>query len=118
MRMLGNSNQGLSPSQKWLLYRLCVVPVATYRYCLWFFIFYFYHIYVMRCSITVLACTKYKSKKTDIKEKGNWFGCSPVEGQTSHMIRASPKRGSAKKKLRWWEKGDDSWDVAHVCHIE
>jgi hypothetical protein len=29
MRMLGNSNQGLSPSQKRLLYRSCVVPVAT-----------------------------------------------------------------------------------------
>jgi hypothetical protein len=37
MRMLGNSNRGLSPSQKQLLYRSCVVPVATYRYRLWFF---------------------------------------------------------------------------------
>jgi hypothetical protein len=37
MRMLGNSNWGLSPLQKWLLYRLCVVPVATYGYQLWFF---------------------------------------------------------------------------------
>jgi hypothetical protein len=32
MRMLGNSNWGLSLSQKQLLYRLCVVPVATYGY--------------------------------------------------------------------------------------
>jgi hypothetical protein len=37
MRMLGNSNQGLSSSQKRLLYRLCVVLVATYGYQLWFF---------------------------------------------------------------------------------
>jgi hypothetical protein len=32
MRMLGNSNWGLSPLQKQLLYRLCIVPVATYSY--------------------------------------------------------------------------------------
>jgi hypothetical protein len=37
MRMLENSNQGLSPSQKRLLYRSCVVPMATYGYRLWFF---------------------------------------------------------------------------------
>jgi hypothetical protein len=37
MRMLGNSSRGLSPLQKCLLYRSCVVPVATYSYWLWFF---------------------------------------------------------------------------------
>ncbi|KXN82409.1 hypothetical protein AN958_02581 [Leucoagaricus sp. SymC.cos] len=34
MGMLGNSLQGLSPKQKWLLYRSCVVPIATYGFCL------------------------------------------------------------------------------------
>ncbi|CAA7263208.1 unnamed protein product [Cyclocybe aegerita] len=37
MRMLGNSTRGLSPRQRHLLYRSCVVPIATYRYCLWYF---------------------------------------------------------------------------------
>ncbi|CAA7265985.1 unnamed protein product [Cyclocybe aegerita] len=37
MRMLGNSTRGLSPKQRCLLYRLCVVPIATYGYCLWYF---------------------------------------------------------------------------------
>ncbi|CAA7270835.1 unnamed protein product [Cyclocybe aegerita] len=30
MRMLGNSTRGLSPKQRRLLYRSCVVPIATY----------------------------------------------------------------------------------------
>jgi hypothetical protein len=34
-----------------------------------FFYFIFYHIYLTRCSIAVLTCTKYKSKETDIREK-------------------------------------------------
>jgi hypothetical protein len=37
MRMLGNSSRGLTPLQKCLLYRLCVVTMATYSYQLWFF---------------------------------------------------------------------------------
>ncbi|CAA7270890.1 unnamed protein product [Cyclocybe aegerita] len=37
MRMLGNSTRGLSPKQRRLLYRSCVVPIATYGYCLWYF---------------------------------------------------------------------------------
>ncbi|KXN90269.1 hypothetical protein AN958_04577 [Leucoagaricus sp. SymC.cos] len=32
MGMLGNSLRGLSPKQKWLLYRSCVVPIATYGF--------------------------------------------------------------------------------------
>jgi hypothetical protein len=32
MGMLGNSNRGLLPMQKRLLYRTCVLPVATYGY--------------------------------------------------------------------------------------
>jgi hypothetical protein len=36
MGMLGNSNRGLLPMQKCLLYRTCVLPVATYRYRLWY----------------------------------------------------------------------------------
>ncbi|KXN81399.1 hypothetical protein AN958_04763, partial [Leucoagaricus sp. SymC.cos] len=32
MGMLGNSLQGLSPKQKCLLYRSCVVPIATYSF--------------------------------------------------------------------------------------
>ncbi|KXN84520.1 hypothetical protein AN958_12398 [Leucoagaricus sp. SymC.cos] len=34
MGMLGNSLQGLIPKQKRLLYRSCVVPIATYGFCL------------------------------------------------------------------------------------
>ncbi|CAA7267343.1 unnamed protein product [Cyclocybe aegerita] len=37
MRMLGNSTRGLSPKQSRLLYRSCVVPIATYGYRLWYF---------------------------------------------------------------------------------
>ncbi|CAA7267573.1 unnamed protein product [Cyclocybe aegerita] len=37
MRMLGNSTRGLSPKQRHLLYRSCVVPIATYGYRLWYF---------------------------------------------------------------------------------
>ncbi|CAA7267368.1 unnamed protein product [Cyclocybe aegerita] len=37
MRMLGNSTRGLSPKQCCLLYRSCVVPIATYSYRLWYF---------------------------------------------------------------------------------
>ncbi|KXN87759.1 hypothetical protein AN958_07853 [Leucoagaricus sp. SymC.cos] len=35
MGMLGNSLRGLSPKQKRLLYRSCVVPIAIYGFCLW-----------------------------------------------------------------------------------
>ncbi|KXN92089.1 hypothetical protein AN958_09792 [Leucoagaricus sp. SymC.cos] len=35
MGMLGNSLHGLSPKQKRLLYRSCVVPIAMYGFCLW-----------------------------------------------------------------------------------
>jgi hypothetical protein len=37
MDMLGNSVRGLEPDQKRLLYRLCVVPVITYGFRLWYF---------------------------------------------------------------------------------
>ncbi|CAA7270841.1 unnamed protein product [Cyclocybe aegerita] len=37
MRMLGNSTRGLSPRQWHLLYRSCMVPIAIYSYCLWYF---------------------------------------------------------------------------------
>ncbi|KAJ2911570.1 hypothetical protein MD484_g8847, partial [Candolleomyces efflorescens] len=37
MRMLGNSTRGLSPRNKRILYRACVVPIATYGHRLWFF---------------------------------------------------------------------------------
>ncbi|CAA7270904.1 unnamed protein product [Cyclocybe aegerita] len=37
MCMLRNSTRGLSPKQWCLLYRLCVVPIATYSYHLWYF---------------------------------------------------------------------------------
>jgi hypothetical protein len=36
MGMLGNSNRGLLPMQKRLLYRTCILPVATYGYRLWY----------------------------------------------------------------------------------
>ncbi|CAA7264656.1 unnamed protein product [Cyclocybe aegerita] len=37
MCMLGNSTRGLSPKQQRLLYRSCVVPIATYGSHLWYF---------------------------------------------------------------------------------
>ncbi|KDR64812.1 hypothetical protein GALMADRAFT_149278 [Galerina marginata CBS 339.88] len=37
MRMLGSSTKGLEPHSKRLLYRSCVVPIATYGYHLWYF---------------------------------------------------------------------------------
>ncbi|CAA7259603.1 unnamed protein product [Cyclocybe aegerita] len=37
MCMLGNSTRGLSPKQRRLIYRSCVVPIATYGYRLWYF---------------------------------------------------------------------------------
>jgi hypothetical protein len=36
MGMLDNSNSGLLPMQKYLLYRMCILPVATYGYRLWY----------------------------------------------------------------------------------
>jgi hypothetical protein len=36
MGMLGNSNRGLLPIQKHLLYRTCVLLVATYGHRLWY----------------------------------------------------------------------------------
>jgi len=35
--MLGNLIRSLLPLQKQLLYHLCVVPIATYGFRLWFF---------------------------------------------------------------------------------
>ncbi|KAJ3516826.1 hypothetical protein NMY22_g14111 [Coprinellus aureogranulatus] len=35
MRVLGNSTSGLSPKNKRILYRACVVPIATYGHRLW-----------------------------------------------------------------------------------
>ncbi|KAF5321476.1 hypothetical protein D9619_001127 [Psilocybe cf. subviscida] len=37
MHMLGNSSRGLSPSHKRLLYRSCIIPIATYGFQLWYF---------------------------------------------------------------------------------
>jgi len=37
MKMLGNSSRGLLPTQKRLLYRTCIVPIALYGFQLWFF---------------------------------------------------------------------------------
>ncbi|KAJ3537348.1 hypothetical protein NMY22_g5628 [Coprinellus aureogranulatus] len=37
MRMLGNSTCGLSPKNKHILYRACVVSIATYGHRLWFY---------------------------------------------------------------------------------
>ncbi|KXN88709.1 hypothetical protein AN958_06253 [Leucoagaricus sp. SymC.cos] len=35
MGMLSNSLRGLFSKQKQLLYRSCMVPIATYGFCLW-----------------------------------------------------------------------------------
>ncbi|RXW11931.1 hypothetical protein EST38_g13925 [Candolleomyces aberdarensis] len=37
MRMLGNSTRGLSLRNKRILYRACVVPIATYGHRLWYY---------------------------------------------------------------------------------
>jgi len=37
MKMLGNSSRGLLPTQKRLLYRTCIMPIALYGFQLWFF---------------------------------------------------------------------------------
>ena len=37
MKLLGNSSQGISPLQKWLLYRCCALPIALYGFQLWFY---------------------------------------------------------------------------------
>jgi hypothetical protein len=37
MGMLGNSFRGLSPWQKHILYRLCIIPIATYGFKLWYY---------------------------------------------------------------------------------
>ena len=38
MKLLGNSSRGISLIQKHLLYRCCVLPIALYRFQLWFYI--------------------------------------------------------------------------------
>jgi len=37
MKLLGNSLQGISSLQKWLLYRYYVLSIALYRFQLWFY---------------------------------------------------------------------------------
>ena len=37
MKILGNSNWGINPLQKYLLYKSCVLPIVLYRFQLWFY---------------------------------------------------------------------------------
>ena len=37
MKILGNSNLGINPIQKYLLYRTCVLSITLYRFQLWFY---------------------------------------------------------------------------------
>jgi len=37
MKLLGNSNRGINPLQKHLLYRMCILPIALYGFQLWFY---------------------------------------------------------------------------------
>jgi len=37
MKILSNLLQGLIPSQKCLLYRVCILPIALYKFPLWFY---------------------------------------------------------------------------------
>ena len=37
MKILGNSTWGIKPTQKWLLYRCCILPIALYGFQLWFY---------------------------------------------------------------------------------
>ena len=38
MKLLGNLSRGISPIQKHLLYRCCILPIALYGFQLWFYI--------------------------------------------------------------------------------
>lgn len=35
--MLSNSSHSINPQQKQLLYRTCVLPIALYRFSLWYY---------------------------------------------------------------------------------
>ena len=37
MKLLGNSSRGITPLQKHLLYRCCILPIALYGFQLWFY---------------------------------------------------------------------------------
>ena len=37
MKLLGNSSRGINPLQKRLLYRCCILPIALYRFQLWYY---------------------------------------------------------------------------------
>ena len=37
MKMLGNSTRSLSTVHKWLLYRMCIIPIVFYKLLLWYF---------------------------------------------------------------------------------
>ena len=37
MKILGNSNHGINPLQKYLLYRSCIISIAIYSFQLWFY---------------------------------------------------------------------------------
>jgi len=37
IKILGNSTRGLNPQQKCLLYRSCTLPIALYRFQLWYY---------------------------------------------------------------------------------
>ena len=37
MKLLGNSSRGINPIQKYLLYRCCALPIALYRFQLWYY---------------------------------------------------------------------------------
>jgi hypothetical protein len=62
MEMLGNSNRGLLPIQKCLLYRTCVLPVAMYGYRFWYhdkakvkgLMSFFYFIFILFYFITYI----------------------------------------------------------------
>jgi len=65
MKLLGNSSQGISPLQKQLLYRCCILPIALYRFQLWFYnkALLSYHIKVLdkiqrRAAIWILGAFK------------------------------------------------------------
>ena len=37
MKIIGNSNRGINPFQKCLLYRSCILPITFYGFQLWFY---------------------------------------------------------------------------------
>ena len=50
MKLLSNSTRDINPLQKWQLYRCCALPIALYRFSLWYYnkAPMYYHLNILR----------------------------------------------------------------------